>query len=76
MVPRAIKIEQGRGDVRHFFIDNDNVAKVLWKVPGGFVISGADNEVRVLWLDTTSPKRVEVSGRYKNGIGFRKSLVL
>lgn len=76
MVPRAIKIEQGRGDVRHFFIDNDNVAKVLWKVPGGFVISGSDNEVRVLWLDTTSPKRVEVSGRYKNGIGFRKSLVL
>lgn len=76
MVPQEIKIEQDRNDPRHFYIDNKNITQVLWSVPNGFIIRCSDTDVWVLWPEESPSRRIEVSGRYNNGIGFRRTLTL
>lgn len=76
MVPQEIKIEQDRNDPRHFFLHNRHIQQAMWSAPDGFIIHQNGTDAWVLWPEETISRRIEVSGRYNNGIGFRKTLML
>jgi poly(3-hydroxybutyrate) depolymerase len=76
IVPIPIIILRNEEFIQYYSINMDNVADVLWGIEGGFIISQDKSTVRVIWKTDESIKTISVSGRYKNGASFFKTIAV
>ena len=70
MVPREASIIPDKRDAQRYVIDNTDVAKVEWRVDGGFVVETGRNAILVLWRADETKHTIQASGTYRNGLGF------
>ena len=61
-------------DSRIYCINNDEIAKLFWKVDGGFIIDYNEKEIKVVWNDESDIQQLTASGFKKNGSPFTKVL--
>ena len=74
IVPKPIDILRNSDSLQYYYINEMNISDILWGVEGGFIISSQNNIVRIVWKSDDPIKSISVSGRYKNGAAFFKTL--
>ena len=76
MVPHPAAIERVGGGSGCFRIASAEVAKVMWKVEGGFILTHSPHEIRVVWRGDAPCHRLYASGLYENGIGWNAGIIV
>lgn len=76
IVPKPIELFQNYEQVQYFTINETNIADILWGIEGGFIISAENNMVRVVWKSDSLNRSLSVSGRYKSGASFFKTIII
>lgn len=74
LVPEPIDILRNVENLQYYSINESNISNILWGIDGGFIISSQNNCVRIVWKSDVKNKSISVSGRYKNGASFFKTL--
>jgi hypothetical protein len=74
IVPKPIDIIRNSDSLQYYSINEMNISDILWGIEGGFIISSQNNNVRIVWKSDDPIKSISVSGRYKNGAAFFKTL--
>lgn len=73
LIPEPISIERDNSDQLCYKIKGGNITDIYWKVENGIILSINGKQARIIFLPTKSDKKkIVVSGRYSNGIGFKK----
>ena len=76
IVPKPIDILRNSDSLQYYYINEMNISDILWGIEGGFIISTQNNNARIVWKSDETIKSISVSGRYKNGASFFKTLEL
>jgi hypothetical protein len=72
--PVPIDILRNYENLQYYSINESNISDILWGIEGGFILSTQNNSARVVWKSDELTKSISVSGRYKNGAAFFKTL--
>lgn len=74
LVPVPLNLRQASRQSLEIKIDKSNVAELYWKVTGGVLLEETQSTVRVLFFGDEPKRLLTVSGRYKNGVEFSKTV--
>ncbi len=72
LIPAPISIERDKSDKLCYKIKGGNIAQIYWKAENGIILESNKKQARIVFLPSQNKKKIIVSGRYSNGIGFRK----
>ena len=59
-----------------FMVTSNDLDSVFWRVEGGAIQDNKNNRINVLLFPDAASHTVIVSGKYKNGVTFRRQWVL
>ena len=76
LAPDSIDIIRNSNNLQNYSINISNINNILWGIEGGFILDQSNNEVRVIWITNSKNKTLTVSGRYKNGAPFYKTIII
>lgn len=74
LVPVPLNLRHPSRQSLEIMLDKSNVAELYWKVTGGVLLEETHNTVRVLFFGDEPKRLLTVSGRYKNGVEFSKTV--
>lgn len=74
IVPSPIEIYRNDNNLQLFTLNIAEFNDILWGIEGGFIIESSNNEVKVVWISNSQNKTISVSGRYKNGAPFLRTI--
>ena len=75
MLPHPVQIEK-RTYSNTYYVDSQDVKSIYWSVTGGAILNQDFNKVDVLLFSDADSHSLTVSGEYKSGLTFYKSLDL
>ena len=75
LIPSPISIEHSRSNPLKYEVKGSAVSEIYWKVDNGIILSRNGKQAEIIFLPGSGRKRIVVSGRYKNGIGFYKEYI-
>ena len=73
LIPEPIRIVHDNTDLLCYKIEGGNTTELFWKIENGIILGINGRQARIILLPNSDGKIV-VSGRYSNGIGFKKEL--
>lgn len=74
LIPAPISIERDKSDKLCYRIKGGNIAQIYWKAENGIILESNKKQARIVFLPSQNKKKIIVSGRYNNGIGFSKEV--
>lgn len=74
LIPAPISIERDKSDKLCYRIKGGNIAQIYWKAENGIILESNKKQARIVFLPSQNNKKIIVSGRYNNGIGFSKEV--
>lgn len=75
-VPTPVDIFRNYNNLQYFNINTSEFSDIIWGIEGGFIIEATNNGVKVVWRSDARNKTLSVSGRYKNGAPFYRTIVI
>lgn len=75
-VPTPVDIFRNYNNLQYFNINTSEFSDIIWGIEGGFIIEATNNGVKVVWRSDAKNKTLSVSGRYKNGAPFYRTIVI
>ena len=74
LIPAPISIVQDKSNKLCYMIKGGNIAQIYWKAENGIILESNSKQARIIFLTSQNKKKIIVSGRYNNGIGFYKEV--
>ena len=74
LIPSPVSIERDKTDKLCYKIKGGNIAQIYWKTENGIILESNSRQARIIFLPSQNKKKIIVSGRYNNGIGFYKEV--
>ena len=75
LIPDPICIERDKNNPICYKAMGGNVSEIYWKAENGIVLETNGKMAKIILLPGVVPKKIVVSGRYSNGIYFRKESI-
>lgn len=76
IVPTPVDIFRNYNNLQIFNINTTDFSDIIWGIDGGFIIEATNNSVKVVWKGDAKNRTLSVSGRYKNGAPFYRTIII
>ena len=60
---------------QRFTLNTQEVQTCCWRITGGLILSSSGTSVRAVWLPDAKERKLECTGRLKNGAGFQTEFI-
>lgn len=75
LIPNPIRIQRDNNNPICYTAKGGSVSEIYWKVENGIILETNGRQAKIILLPSAERKKIVVSGRYSNGIYFRKESV-